>query len=126
MQYRVLVFDPRARNMSVDVLRCIRDLVNAGATVIGAKPQSSPSLADDPGSFQAIADSLWGGPGDNQLQVRVTNTWVNRLIGDKQPGAEHHAFSTFDPYEATSSLLESGLLGPVSLNLLMGASAHVQ
>ena len=53
--------------------------------------------------------------GQNQLQVRVTNTWVNRLIGDKQPGAQHHAFTTFDPYEATSPLLESGLLGPVRL-----------
>jgi hypothetical protein len=61
-----------------------------------------------------ITDALHAG--ENQLQVRVTNTWVNRLIGDKQPGAQRYAFTTFDPYAATSPLLESGLLGPVSLN----------
>ena len=58
---------------------------------------------------------------------RVWWHWMNgnvteegiRLIGDKQPGAEHHAFTTFDPYEATSPLLESGLLGPVNLNAVL-------
>jgi len=58
--------------------------------------------------------------GENQLQVRVTNTWVNRLIGDKQPGAERHTFTTYDRYEATSPLLESGLLGSDSLNAVTG------
>jgi hypothetical protein len=54
-------------------------------------------------------------PGVNQLTIRVTNLWANRLIGDKQPHAKPIAFTTFNPYSATSSLLESGLLGPVTV-----------
>jgi hypothetical protein len=53
--------------------------------------------------------------GDNRLQVRVTNTWVNRLIGDQQPNATKVAFSSLNPYRGDSPLLESGLLGPVTI-----------
>ena len=66
-----------------------------------------------------ITDSV--GVGNNQLQIRVTNLWPNRLIGDKQPGANKIASATFDPFEANSALLPSGLLGPVQLTL---ASMH--
>jgi hypothetical protein len=55
-------------------------------------------------------------PGKNQLEVKVTNVWPNRIIGDKQPGAQRIAYSTFDPYKADSPLLPSGLLGPVTLS----------
>jgi hypothetical protein len=54
--------------------------------------------------------------GTNQLEIRVTNLWVNRLIGDQQPGAIPVAFTTFNPYRADAPLLESGLLGPVVLS----------
>jgi hypothetical protein len=54
-------------------------------------------------------------PGSNLLEVRVTNTWVNRLIGDQQPNAAHFAFSSFNPYRAESPLNDSGLLGPVTI-----------
>lgn len=53
-------------------------------------------------------------PGVNRLNLRVTNLWPNRLIGDNQPGAKKIAFATFDPYKADSPLLPSGLLGPVT------------
>ncbi len=59
-------------------------------------------------------------PGSNQIEIRVTNTWVNRLIGDRQPNAKRHAFTTFNPYQPDSPLLESGLLGPVRLIRLHG------
>jgi len=52
-------------------------------------------------------------PGTNQIEIRVTNTWVNRLIGDKQANTPQHAFTTFNPFQADSALPESGLLGPV-------------
>jgi len=52
-------------------------------------------------------------PGDNELTVKVTNAWVNRLIGDEQPGATKITFADVKPYKANSPLLPSGLLGPV-------------
>jgi hypothetical protein len=58
--------------------------------------------------------------GDNRLQIRVTNLWPNRLIGDRQPGARPIAFATFDPFKADSPLLPSGLLGPVALSRTRG------
>jgi hypothetical protein len=54
-------------------------------------------------------------PGANQISVKVTNAWVNRLIGDQQPGATKVTFTTVKPYKASSKLLPSGLLGPVRL-----------
>ena len=52
-------------------------------------------------------------PGRNVLTVRVTNLWVNRLIGDAQAGAQRYTFTTIPTYRADAPLRESGLLGPV-------------
>jgi hypothetical protein len=60
MSYRLLALDPNSRHMSLPVLRRIRELVNAGAAVVGPKPIESPSLTDDQAEFDAIADELWG------------------------------------------------------------------
>ena len=55
-------------------------------------------------------------PGKNNLEVRVTNLWVNRLIGDQQPGIEKKiTYTTMPFYKADSPLLPSGLLGPVRI-----------
>jgi hypothetical protein len=53
--------------------------------------------------------------GENSLEVRVTNLWVNRLIGDAQPNAKRIAYTTMPFYETGSPLLPSGLLGPVKV-----------
>ena len=59
--------------------------------------------------------------GRNELRIKVTNAWVNRLIGDEQPGAAtKYTFADIRPYKADSPLLESGLLGPVRI-LRIGA-----
>jgi len=56
-------------------------------------------------------------PGKNHVEIEVTNLWVNRLVGDEQPAAkERFTFSTFRPYTKDSPLLESGLLGPVTVS----------
>jgi hypothetical protein len=60
MRYRVLALDPRSQQMSLPVLRKIRDLVKSGAVVAGPKPAGTPSLSDDENEFHKIADELWG------------------------------------------------------------------
>jgi hypothetical protein len=55
-------------------------------------------------------------PGANTVQVKVTNLWVNRLIGDQQPdAAKKYTYTTQQFYRADSPLLPSGLLGPVRI-----------
>ena len=55
-------------------------------------------------------------PGANEITIKVTNAWVNRLIGDQQPDATtKYTFADVKPYKANSPLLPSGLLGPVKL-----------
>jgi hypothetical protein len=62
--------------------------------------------------------------GANTLEVRVTNTWFNRIVGDLQPGvttryATRYNNETFGA-SAGAALLPSGLVGPVSLIVQRG------
>lgn len=61
-------------------------------------------------------------PGSNALEIRVTNLWPNRLIGDLQAGnPEQITWTKTSPlfarnqWKADSPLLPSGLLGPVRI-----------
>ncbi len=55
--------------------------------------------------------------GDNQLRILVTNTWANRLIGDRALPAEQRLTNTTAPSPAANKpLLPAGLLGPVSIS----------
>ena len=71
-----------------------------------------------------LAGSAWHAPyrvdvsataklGVNQLEARVANLWINRLIGDKQPGAKPVARTPLGTYTANAPLRRSGLIGPV-------------
>jgi len=52
--------------------------------------------------------------GDNKIEIKVTDLWVNRLIGDAQPGVTNKiTYTTMPFYQANSKLLPSGLIGPV-------------
>jgi hypothetical protein len=59
-------------------------------------------------------------PAGNALEIDVINLWANRVIGDlnlpkeKRVTVTHDAFR-FDMITKTTSLLDSGLLGPVSI-----------
>ena len=62
MSYRVLVL-PQIDRMTLPVLRKIRDLVAAGATIVGPKPVKSPSLVGYPNvdaEVQSLASEVWG------------------------------------------------------------------
>lgn len=54
-------------------------------------------------------------PGKNELEIRVANLWVNRLIGDAQPGANKITWTASPTYAATAPLRPSGLIGPVQV-----------
>ena len=60
VKYRVLALGPRASQMSLDVLKTIESLVHDGVTVVGNKPETSPSLSDDPAEFRRLSNALWG------------------------------------------------------------------
>jgi len=84
MSYRVLALDPNSQHMSLGVLRRIRDLVNAGAVVVGPKPIESPSMADNQAEFRALADKLWG-PGMGKGKVYGVETMSQALAALKVP-----------------------------------------
>ena len=53
--------------------------------------------------------------GENNLQVKVTSTWFNRLVHDASlPEAERKTWTISGP-SADAKLKEYGLLGPVNL-----------
>jgi hypothetical protein len=62
MSYRVLVLPP-GQTMTPAMLRKIRSLVQAGATIIAEKPTRSPSLQNFPAAdreVQVLAEEIWG------------------------------------------------------------------
>jgi alpha-L-rhamnosidase len=58
-RYRVLYLGGSSQRMTLRALRRIRALLDEGATVIGARPTSSPSLADDTGEHERVVRELW-------------------------------------------------------------------
>jgi len=56
--------------------------------------------------------------GSNDIEIKAVNTWVNRLIGDAQPGVsddEKITLTTRQFYRENSPLVPSGLIGPVDI-----------
>jgi hypothetical protein len=58
--YRLLMLGGDSARMTLPTLHHLRDLLAAGATVVGKRPAGSPSLADDPAQVSALVDQLWG------------------------------------------------------------------
>ncbi len=71
-------------------------------------------------------------PGRNELEIEVTNTWVNRLIGDASLSpaerftksnvalqAGPRTLKLYQGFASEDPLMSSGLLGPVRLELAL-------
>ena len=71
------------------------------------------------------AGGLWTAPytlditdlvkaGDNEVEIEVVNTWLNRLIGDLNlPEAKRTTWAAINSWKADSPLQKAGLFGPV-------------
>ena len=73
MSYRLLVL-PDTKRMPVELVRKIRDLVHAGATVVGPKPESDPGLKNFPAcdaEVKKIATEVWGACDGQQVKQRT-------------------------------------------------------
>jgi hypothetical protein len=60
-------------------------------------------------------------PSGNVLEIDVVNLWSNRVMGDAQLPPEKRYTRTNISYKKGEPLMESGLLGPVSLQLIESA-----
>jgi len=67
-------------------------------------------------------------PGENQLEVSVTNLWNNRIVGDLQTDTDKDITNTNlkGKFTAQSPLLPSGLMGPVTLQFSITATANLK
>ena len=100
-------FQPGAK-LEID-LGSVREMaeLSVNGTPVGGILWKPPYRADVTSALHA---------GTNRVEVRVTNLWPNRMIGDLQPGVtKTYTFTDFRPFTKDSPLLESGLLGPVRL-----------
>ncbi len=64
-------------------------------------------------------------PGENQLEISVTNLWNNRIVGDQRMGTEFTRTNLKNKFTAKSPLLPSGLIGPVKLLFPVTASIKI-
>ncbi len=65
---------PLPQSISLPLLRKVRDLVNAGATILGPRPEISAGLTGYPESDQettTIANELWGPAGSAEVDRKV-------------------------------------------------------
>lgn len=92
----------------------------------------------DLGEFSSIAEvkingincgTLWTAPhrleitkalkqGNNQIEIEITNTWANRLIGDSKLPEDKRLTKTTAPFRLEGKALNpAGLLGPVVIQM---------
>jgi hypothetical protein len=101
--YRLMVL-PQVETMTPALLAKIRELVNAGATIVGPPPLKSPGLSGYPAcddEVKAIASDLWGG-----LEAPKDLTKRSYGKGVVHWGGEHSTSQPLYPtYDLTAALL---------------------
>jgi hypothetical protein len=104
MSYRVLYLDPYSRHMTLPVLKKIRDMVNAGAVVVGPKPVDSPSLSDDQAEFQRIAAEVFGS-GSGERTYGKGKVYAGQRLAEALP-----ALGIQPDFEFTKPQVDTSLL----------------
>jgi hypothetical protein len=81
MSYRLLVL-PMVETMTPELLGKIKDLIEAGATVVGSRPLKSPSLSNYPEcdrEMKRLTEELWGS-GEAPVQLTERKIGKGRLF----------------------------------------------
>ena len=104
MQYRILVLDENAKKMSLPVVKKIRDLIRAGATVTGIKPEMTPSLSDNVEEFRAIVKEVWESNYKNVSINQMKMTTLQSLESILQKMKIEPDFTYTKPQEKTEVL----------------------
>jgi len=60
MDYSVLFIPPHVERMTLGAISKLRDLVEAGAVLAGAKPKGGLGLSSPDAAVQRVADAIWG------------------------------------------------------------------
>ncbi|BAJ74682.1 hypothetical protein MTES_1718 [Microbacterium testaceum StLB037] len=125
-RYRLLFLGGSSRRMTVPTLRRLATLVDAGASLVGLRPETTPSLGDDAEEFTALVARVWASPGvvetDDLGQALaelgcaperpVTGAQVRRIariVGDRR--VDFLANPSGDPVTVTLT----GVPGPVEI-----------
>jgi len=115
--YRLLVL-PQVETMTPGLLAKIRDLVKAGATVVGTPPLKSPSLSGYPacdGEVQTLAKDLWGSMDAPKSATKRSYGkgfvhWggaLSPVASTSQQGGESQTLPSLYPsYDLTAALLK--------------------
>jgi hypothetical protein len=108
MSYRLLVL-PERETMTPGLLRKVRDLAAAGATIVGPPPRKSPGLVGFPAcdaEVKTLAGELWG----NCDGVRVTEHVIGkgRVVWDRRSPAGAKNGSGPDPSTRRAGIWEVG------------------
>jgi hypothetical protein len=70
-RYRLLVLPEALDRMTLPMITKLRDMVAAGAVLVGPKPTGSPSLGSSDNAIRTIADDLWGQTDGGSLTVNA-------------------------------------------------------
>lgn len=103
MRYRVLALPPQ-NDMRPEVLECIAGLVKDGLTVVGPKPERSPSLAGYPSAdekVRTVASSMWNSGSYGKGKVYPSGTPLQTILSDMKVAPD---FLYFTPDNAPTEV----------------------
>nr|WP_319511146.1 glycosyl hydrolase [uncultured Draconibacterium sp.] len=113
--YKLLVLDKSTAYMTLPVLQRIKDMAAAGATICGPKPIGTPSLEDDAGQFNSLANELW--PIENGVNTigkgKIYNGYpIDEVLSTEQIAAD---FTYTKPEKDTELLYVHRQLGDIDI-----------
>ena len=80
VKYRLLYLGGTSRRMTLAAVQRITELLDAGATVAGWRPESSPSEGDDREDWAAAVDALWNRQRPGLLDLEGVPTPDGRTV----------------------------------------------